>query len=399
MKKLPININADLYFSDFESDNNFSKYYFALTDGVIPSAVRMQYLDAEAVKHLLANERFELVFENIIDKSVDKGFSLKEDEEDEGEEDEGEEDDNIDSVHRLVRKLGRASTPNELFYLKDSVGIGLFYFRKLQSKGKEKNVCSAVVLYNIENPPITLIDRCRALVNSDIVNTGKIHFVSTAGGGGFYLKDKKIKRNKEIDLELHYTKEFLPIDKNIKEFLNSDDTGLVILEGEVGTGKTSFLRYLLNHINKRVIYLPPHLVQSVGNPEFLGFLLNYNDFVLILEDAEDIVMKREANYSSGAVSNLLNISDGLIGDGLKSKIICTFNVDIKEIDPALLRKGRLKVEWEFKKLEPENANKLLLKLYGPDTTTSAPMSLAEIYNLKRENRFRKEEEKRVGFKL
>jgi ATP-dependent 26S proteasome regulatory subunit len=39
--------------------------------------------------------------------------------------------------------------------------------------------------------------------------------------------------------------------------------------------------------------------------------------------------------------NILNNSDGLLSDELCIKFICTFNAPLKDIDEALLRKGRL----------------------------------------------------------
>lgn len=48
------------------------------------------------------------------------------------------------------------------------------------------------------------------------------------------------------------------------------------------------------------------------------------DSVLIVEDAENIIMDRRQN-SSSSVSNLLNISDGLLADFLNVQLVFTFN--------------------------------------------------------------------------
>ena len=212
----------------------------------------------------------------------------------------------------------------------------------------------------------------------------------------FRLKNVKIKRKTETDLELNYTPGFLKIHDHLFKFLESDETGLAILHGDIGSGKTSYIRYLLSILNKRVIYIPPHLVSKIAEPDFLTFLLNENDFILIIEDAEEIITNREDTNNVAGVSNLLNLSDGILGDCLKVKIICTFNCELKDIDPALLRKGRLKLDYEFKKLEPVYANKLLKHL-GFNYETKEAMSLAEIYSYDKEN-YRKEKEKgQIGF--
>ena len=105
--------------------------------------------------------------------------------------------------------------------------------------------------------------------------------------------------------------------------------------------------------------------------------------VLIIEDAENIVQDRTdvVRSTNQAVSNLLNMSDGLLGDAVHQQIICTFNCDLRNIDSALLREGRLVLEHKFDKLSAENARRLCEKLGVDlkDEEIREPMSLAEIY--------------------
>ena len=111
--------------------------------------------------------------------------------------------------------------------------------------------------------------------------------------------------------------------------------------------------------------------------------MQHPNSILIVEDAENIIHDRkDQNYlPNQAVSNLLNLSDGLLGDAMHQQIICTFNCDVKGIDPALLRDGRLVIEHKFEKLTPENARRLCVELgipgNGEDIHQST--SLAEIY--------------------
>ena len=78
--------------------------------------------------------------------------------------------------------------------------------------------------------------------------------------------------------------------------------------------------------------------------------------------------------------NILNISDGLLSDELCIKFICTFNAPLKDIDEALLRKGRLAARYEFKDLTTDKVNQLI-KEEGLDIPQQThPMTLAEIYN-------------------
>ena len=76
----------------------------------------------------------------------------------------------------------------------------------------------------------------------------------------------------------------------------------------------------------------------------------------------------------------------------------TFNTERTLIDKALLRKGRLQVEWEFKELSLENSKKLAEKLGKDPNKITEPSKLCDIYNLDDCN-FHEEKEKsaRIGF--
>jgi hypothetical protein len=56
----------------------------------------------------------------------------------------------------------------------------------------------------------------------------------------------------------NYNDDFLSIHKLIYKRLSKlNDKGLVLLHGKPGTGKTSYIRYLISSIKKNVIFLPP----------------------------------------------------------------------------------------------------------------------------------------------
>jgi SpoVK/Ycf46/Vps4 family AAA+-type ATPase len=114
------------------------------------------------------------------------------------------------------------------------------------------------------------------------------------------------------------------------------------------------------------------------NPEFIDLLIDNPNAVLVIEDAENIIMDRKYS-SNSSVSNLLNISDGLLSDCLNVQIICTFNSALHFVDTALLRKGRLIAKYEFGKLDTEKAQRLSEHL-GIEQTVQGPKILAEITN-------------------
>ena len=92
------------------------------------------------------------------------------------------------------------------------------------------------------------------------------------------------------------------------------------------------------------------------------------------------------------MSILLNLTDGIIGDVLNIKLICTFNTSLSNIDKALLRKGRLSLKYEFKKLAKEKCRKI-----AHDDSINEDMSLADLYNRDEENDYSKTNSHKIGF--
>jgi hypothetical protein len=183
----------------------------------------------------------------------------------------------------------------------------------------------------------------------------------------------------KLSIKDNYNDDFLPIHKTILSRLQKkNDKGLVLLHGKPGTGKTSYLRYLIAQTKKDVIFLPPNMAASITDPGLMGVLIDNPNSVFVIEDAENIVIDRNRSGSS-SVSALLNLADGLLSDCLNIQIICSFNTDLSRVDNALMRKGRLIAKYEFLELEQLKAQALSNKL-GFSSTIDKPMTLTAIYN-------------------
>jgi len=200
----------------------------------------------------------------------------------------------------------------------------------------------------------------------------------------------------DTELSLFYNDDFLPIHKRISERLMEQDAkGLVLLHGIPGTGKTSYIRYLIRKLDKEVIFIPPNMAYALTNPDFIKLMAEHKNSVLVIEDAELLLKDRTAEGVS-PVSGLLNLTDGLLSDCLHLQIICTFNIPLHKIDPALLRKGRLLARYEFKELEPHKAN-ALSKHLGFKACFEKATPLTDVVN-QDEPAFVQKEPAGVGFK-
>jgi hypothetical protein len=168
---------------------------------------------------------------------------------------------------------------------------------------------------------------------------------------------------------------------------------LTIFDGPPGTGKTFLVRALIDAIKDAIfVFVQPGMVDFLASPELIPMLIqkkgsNYVDgpIVFILEDADNILTPRGKDNLS-LISTLLNMTSGILGSMLDIRAIATTNSPKKDIDPALMRPGRLSSHVTVGKLDAAKANEIFKRLTGKSKTPfSAEASLADVYLLAREN--------------
>lgn len=147
--------------------------------------------------------------------------------------------------------------------------------------------------------------------------------------------------------------------------------GLTVLTGAPGTGKTTLIRSLARWLSDTHVFyfMPAARFTSVDSGEIVTFWAGENRNsklrkVLILEDAESVLLRR-GDDNREKVATLLNLTDGMLGDALGLHVVCTLNSELTDLDPALLRPGRLVAHRDFELLTAEQARELAAALNVP----------------------------------
>lgn len=141
--------------------------------------------------------------------------------------------------------------------------------------------------------------------------------------------------------------------------------GLTIFEGPPGTGKTSLLTQMIRELEKTHVFyvLPVARDGALSSPELVPFWQRQNARyadrvkVIVMEDAERLLWRRDGDNRE-AVSSLLNIADGLMGRMLRLHVICSVNARMADLDPAVLRPGRLMNHRRFNLLSRATAERI-----------------------------------------
>ena len=192
----------------------------------------------------------------------------------------------------------------------------------------------------------------------------------------------------DSDIKKNYNDD-IPYER-MNEIIRADKAGLIMMSGEPGTGKTSLIKSLINdNRNVDFIFVDASVCQSISDGMFLDFLQERGGSVLVFEDCEKLLLSRD-EVMNESIGTILNLTDGIIAESMKIKFICTFNCDESKIDPAMLRKGRLSMRYDFKKLSLEKT-----KAIYPSATTE--MTLADAYNAEVENVIGQRKRVKIGF--
>ncbi len=171
----------------------------------------------------------------------------------------------------------------------------------------------------------------------------------------------------------------------IREIKKKSPRGrLSVLYGPPGTGKTYLLRSVINSVpNGTFFSVQPEVFKKNDGAAIMKALSQYKGqkLILLIEDADSILCDRQTS-SEDVISNILNLTDGFMGECLDIHIVATTNIKKLQIDKALRRRGRMNSFIEIGPLSAQESqcayNNIKLK-DKPNYVFTEPTILANIY--------------------
>jgi hypothetical protein len=189
----------------------------------------------------------------------------------------------------------------------------------------------------------------------------------------------------------NYTPEVMEgYDYVVKDLRASSPSGRIsIIEGEPGTGKTHLVRaFLMDVPDAMFVLVSPEMVSQLDGPQLLPLLLSHRrnqegPIILVLEDADKCLVVRQGD-NINSIQSLLNLGDGILGSLLDIRIIATTNAKKLEMEPALMRPGRLSRRLEVGALDLKTAKNVFLNLcpaveFPESLREKKKATLAEVY--------------------
>jgi hypothetical protein len=142
---------------------------------------------------------------------------------------------------------------------------------------------------------------------------------------------------------------------------------LLLWHGEPGTGKTSAIRSLTGEWRswaefqfvtdpEEFLSNPGYLLATIAEPRGPHPSMPVNRWrIVVLEDAGEFLAPDAKQLKGQALSRLLNVCDGVLGQAMRALVLVTTNEPLTRLHPALARPGRSLVEVAFERFGRDQA--------------------------------------------
>ena len=100
-----------------------------------------------------------------------------------------------------------------------------------------------------------------------------------ASDNGYFYTIKSDIKDTTINLEENYNDGFNKVHEDILKFVEEKGTGLALLYGTRGSGKSSYLRHIISNTDKKYLLVTNAIATHLAEPDFISFLLSQRDSV------------------------------------------------------------------------------------------------------------------------
>jgi hypothetical protein len=166
------------------------------------------------------------------------------------------------------------------------------------------------------------------------------------------------------DIASNYSRRTLPSLEPLMAWATVPSRGgrLVLWHGPPGTGKTTAVRALASQWRswaefqfitdpEQFLSNPGYLLRTLADGRRSGGPTPPDRWrVLVLEDSGEYLAPDAKQVAGQALSRLLNVCDGVLGQATRSLVLVTTNEAVGALHPALSRPGRCLAQTEFHEL-------------------------------------------------
>lgn len=282
-------------------------------------------------------------------------------------------DSNINKIAEIFPDpSGIAYNMKYFISITDDISISFYEFDKDTKEEDFQEIYSSnlTIFYNQRKVSVDDINNILSLFQTSMIDLNidkpshkTINYLHLNMNNNFELKPLEL--NSPVlkkDLKFYYNKEVIDSLSKSIELINSNNRGLTILDGIRGTGKTTLINYIINKLDKKIIYVPATIIEhTFTNIDFIDFIKLNPNSIFIIDDCENF-FNRKVQKSNLYSINLLQILDGITSNSLNANFILSMNVEIEEIDTNLFESNNFLSNITFKKLYKSTADKLSKKL-------------------------------------